>query len=358
MSVMKNMTVKNRLNIYLLILCTFPLFWGAAAKATGTGWCTSQGGEAFWNYSYSVNSTTSLKPFQDVLGQVFTPPGVGGRGTDPGMACDCDSPSLSPMYFHTSSFNLPLGYNDGTRQYYIVNDYFQIAMDLFMPQLNKYLPTPWVNEYGGKSYKSVCNGNYSVNSAAGYNAKAYVYVTKDFIGTMAIPPATMDVYGSTTPNSFGGSPLTQITVQGSATVYLTCTINAGTILTVDLGSLYSSDFNTQGQMPSGYTPKTFNVSTQCNSTSASGYMTLSVQAVSDAHVNTAIQSTNPDVAVVLTDNTGTPLTPNDMNSKVQFMLESGQPGNVTLKAYPISTTGNTPAEGAFTALAYLRIDVD
>ncbi|MDI5829295.1 fimbrial protein, partial [Salmonella enterica subsp. enterica serovar Kentucky] len=32
--------------------------------------------------------------------------------------------------------------------------------------------------------------------------------------------------------------------------------------------------------------------------------------------------------------------------------------NITLQAYPVSTTGETPAEGAFTALASLRVDFD
>lgn len=40
---------------------------------------------------------------------------------------------------------------------------------------------------------------------------------------------------------------------------------------------------------------------------------------------------------------------------IPFSLENGQ-ARVSFKAYPVSTTGKAPAEGKFTALAYIRID--
>ncbi|MDI5829355.1 hypothetical protein MJN51_30530, partial [Salmonella enterica subsp. enterica serovar Kentucky] len=41
----------------------------------------------------------------------------------------------------------------------------------------------------------------------------------------------------------------------------------------------------------------------------------------------------------------------------RVLFRSGR-ANITLQAYPVSTTGETPAEGAFTALASLRVDFD
>ncbi|MCF3745083.1 fimbrial protein, partial [Salmonella enterica] len=41
-----------------------------------------------------------------------------------------------------------------------------------------------------------------------------------------------------------------------------------------------------------------------------------------------------------------------------FNTDSAGRAKITLQAYTLSTKGETPAEGAFTALASLRVDID
>lgn len=57
-----------------------------------------------------------------------------------------------------------------------------------------------------------------------------------------------------------------------------------------------------------------------------------------------------------TDQNDTPITPNDLNSVIPFRLDAAAAANVTLRAWPISITGQKPTEGPFSALGYLRVD--
>lgn len=125
---------------------------------------------------------------------------------------------------------------------------------------------------------------------------------------------------------------------------------------VDLGQFYQGDFKTVGQKPERYTPKTVNIPIQCNDLSASANLTLRVQGTPSTGVSDALQSDNNDVGVVITDSNGVTLRPNDSSSIIPFQLDSSNHANVTLHAYPVGTTGNTPEAGQFTTLAYLRVD--
>ena len=81
-------------------------------------------------------------------------------------------------------------------------------------------------------------------------------------------------------------------------------------------------------------------------------------ATPDSHFPRAIASDNADVGVVVETDEGNALIPNDVQSVAPFITDSAGRANITLQAYPVSTTGETPAEGAFTAPASLRVDFD
>ena len=77
---------------------------------------------------------------------------------------------------------------------------------------------------------------------------------------------------------------------------------------------------------------------------------------SDPRYPEALASDNPDIAVVVTSEQDNILKPNVFSSSAPFTTDEAGKANVTLKAYPISTTGNSPELGVFTALALLRVD--
>lgn len=104
------------------------------------------------------------------------------------------------------------------------------------------------------------------------------------------------------------------------------------------------------------TDKSFNVPIKCTNVDGTANLALRVTATPASGNANAIASNNADVGVVVTSEQGTVLTPNNSSSAVPFNVDSSGNASVTLKAYPISTTGKQPKEGLFTALATLVID--
>ncbi|NIG44619.1 fimbrial protein [Enterobacter sp. Acro-832] len=185
-----------------------------------------------------------------------------------------------------------------------------------------------------------------------------IKIVKPFIGTVIIPNKVMfNVYVTTTNTDPLNTIVYQITYNGAVTVPQNCVINAGQVITVDLGKLNSSSFTTVGEKPYNAPVKTFNVPVECNADVISpAHLTLRLVATADTHVSQALATDNKDVGVVVTNENGTVMIPNDTSSVADFITDDKGHADVTLKTYPISTTGNAPAEGVFTALACLRID--
>ncbi|MFH5046488.1 hypothetical protein ABWM37_26410 [Klebsiella michiganensis] len=96
-----------------------------------TGWCTPDNGtQAF---SYNFGSKTVTDPAQNAPGTSFPDAFAWSLGGTYPSTCDCD-PSFGggrPTYFHTQT-SLPVGHNDGQRQYYKVNDYLEVATSIYV----------------------------------------------------------------------------------------------------------------------------------------------------------------------------------------------------------------------------------
>ncbi len=184
-------------------------------------------------------------------------------------------------------------------------------------------------------------------------------VVKPFVGTVNIEPKTMfNVYVTTT----GDDPLSEvvysIVYSGSVTVPQSCAINAGQTILVDFGSLFSGGFSRAGEKPVGVRNKRFTVPVKCSGVDSQVNLSLRLIATADNHLSQAIATDNPDVGVVVANSDGVVLTPNDASSVEPFTTDENGRATISLQAYPVSTTGETPAEGAFTALASLRVDFD
>jgi fimbrial protein len=186
-----------------------------------------------------------------------------------------------------------------------------------------------------------------------------IKIVKSFIGTVNIPPKDMfSVYVTTTHDDPLSQVVYNITYSGSVTVPQSCEINAGQTILVDFGTLNSGSFKHAGEKPEGVRTRSFNVPVKCSGTTSQVNLSMRVQATPDPHFSQAIASDNPDVGVVVTNNQGTALTPNDIASAVPFTTDDTGAANIMLQAYPVSTTGETPEEGTFTSLASLRVDFD
>ncbi|POP41352.1 fimbrial protein [Superficieibacter electus] len=186
-----------------------------------------------------------------------------------------------------------------------------------------------------------------------------IKIVRSFIGTVVIPTKDMfSVYVTTTQNDPLSTVVYHITYSGSVTVPQSCEINAGQTLLIDFGTLNSGSFKHAGEKPEGARTRSFNVPVKCNGTTSQVHLSMRVQATPDTHFSQSIASDNPDVGVVVTNNQGSILTPDDPNSTVPFTTDDTGNATIPLQAYPVSTTGITPEEGTFTSLASIRVDFD
>lgn len=184
-------------------------------------------------------------------------------------------------------------------------------------------------------------------------------IVRPFIGTLSIPLRTMfSVYVTTGENDSLSNVVYNIVYSGTITVPQSCEINAGQTVLVDFGSLYSGDFTHAGEKPVNIRAKTFRVPVKCSGVDSHVNLSMNLQATPDTHFSQSIASDNPDVGVVVTNEQGAILTPDDPASAVPFVTDDSGNASLTLQAYPVSTTGNTPAEGKFTSLANLKVEFD
>lgn len=218
-----------------------------------------------------------------------------------------------------------------------------------------YINTPLNKVSNYSPSATACNNPTNFNT--GSKGHLTLYITKPFIGNSSFSVTVFSLYGTTNPgDALGPYPMTEVHLSGSVVVPQNCTINAGQVITVDFGTMLSSSFKTAGEKPTGMTDKTFNVPIKCANVDGAANLALRVAATPASGNANAIASNNADVGVVVTSEQGNVLTPNNKSSVVPFNVDSSGNASVTLKAYPISTTGKQPKEGLFTALATLVID--
>lgn len=135
----------------------------------------------------------------------------------------------------------------------------------------------------------------------------------------------------------------------------TCTLNAGQVINIDFGNISSGAFTTTGARPEGVNDIVRNVNVSCDNIAPNTAMTVRLQA-DKVSGKAVVTNTNNDVGFVVADGNGTALTPNNLSSVIPFTLDSYGNSNVTIRVYPVSVTGNKPAEGPVTSQAYLRVD--
>lgn len=266
------------------------------------------------------------------------------------VTCNCTGGAgTSPGNFQTFLSNRPVIENNGLWQYVYINEYLLGAASTHDDGTNQtmYLPV----EYFKVDHFMWCDGVDIMNSSFSLNLK----ITKPFVGTVNISnPQAYTAYVGDTNTYPLNTPIYYIGYSGTITAPQSCTLDAGQIVTIDFGNIWSAKFNTKGQKPNGVNPVTKQISVKCNDgVEAMADLTLRIQATPDANYPDAISSDNPDVGVMITDLVDRTVAPN--TGLIPFSLENGQ-ARVSFKAYPVSTTGKAPAEGKFTALAYIRID--
>lgn len=155
--------------------------------------------------------------------------------------------------------------------------------------------------------------------------------------------------------SFKGATIMRVYVDLNIIAPQTCELNAGQVINIDFGNISSGAFKTAGAIAQGVRPKSRDISVKCDNIAGNAQLTLRLQA-DKTNGNIVVSDENNDVGFRVTNNSGTPLIPNNLSSVIPFALDSNARQNVTIQAYPVSVTGNKPTEGPVTSRGYLRVD--
>lgn len=263
---------------------------------------------------------------------------------------------------HTSTDNrtrrsyvtsLPIVEQISGYKYLRINDYLLGAMQITDTAAGVFYPPENYVHMGS-------HPNVNVGKAFEIKDRNFIFrlkVTRPFVDFITIPKKTMfTVYVTTEIGEPLNIPIYTISYSGSVTVPQSCDIGVGDVLEIDFGKISANAFSQAGigNKPIGTNVQTRTLAIQCKNIDAQATLTLRLQA--EQANNDIMQSDNPDIGFKVSDQAGNVLIPNAMNSIIPFRLEN--PSNITIKAWPVSTTGNIPQVGPFRARGYLRVDFD
>lgn len=290
--------------------------------------------------------TTTLSQQQDNTGattQLIKSGTVGVRFT-------CPRQWVNGPTYRSYLTNLTVNENDGNWQYLKINNHLEGALKITDSVAGDFYPPANYVKMGGDD----CLVEGCPTDIKDGNLTLQLKVLLPFIGQTIIPPTTMfTVYVTTTNKDSLTTPVYTISYGGTITVPQSCTINSGETLNVQLGSIKSSDFKTMGEMPASATVKTVQIPITCNgSVSSTASLSLRLIGARAVDVPSALATDNPDIGVQVTDSEGNNIMPN--TGLIPFNLADDR-ANVTMNIFPVSATGNAPAEGEFHALAYLKL---
>lgn len=197
---------------------------------------------------------------------------------------------------------------------------------------------------------------------------ATFYIKKPILGKEVIPPTLVVnnyaclYYGSGSCDAGNAQLVSNIWLSGSLSAPLSCTINEGSTIEVELGNIVSKQFRVKGLPPMGYTLKNVNITYHCDDNAVGNNDRIKMTLSADQGV---LDSSNPLIAKMLgRDDVGVRVFTED-NKDVQLdgtyefpvaMDEQGN-GSVKIKAAPVSTTDASPEPGKFEGNVTVKMDL-
>ncbi|MDM2957924.1 fimbrial protein [Citrobacter sp. CK206] len=197
---------------------------------------------------------------------------------------------------------------------------------------------------------------------------ATFYIKKPILGIEVIPPTILVqnyaclYFDSGSCDAGSAQHVSNIWLSGSLSAPLSCTINAGSTIEVDLGKIVSKQFVTRGQPPEGYALKNVDISYHCDGNAVGNTDRIKLTLSADQGV---VDSSDPLIAKMLgRDDLGVRIFSEDnqniaLDGTFEFPVTMDEQGNgaVRIKAAPVSTTSATPAPGEFEGNVTVKMDL-
>lgn len=314
-------------------------------------------------YRSSGNSTKELDIPTDIIsdatvGTVATSTsrdyvGVNAKCTDTGYLSGGDNTT-----YRSYRTSLTAVSTENSYQFLKVNDYLAIAVSIVDDYAQRFYPPAEYVHMGWHPNVIVAKEFPVRDSNLIYKFK----VLKAFTGTLTIPYTEIfSVYVGANIPSYGlpvmKDVVYKIVINGATiSVPQTCTVNAGTTIDFDFSDINASSFSRAGAgvKPSDVSTLSKSFDIACSDSEASSTLKITLQTSTVS--GSTIVSSNSDLGFIITDDQDNIIVPNDTTSAITTTLDSTSQATVTIKAYPVSVTGNTPEEGTFSATAYLLVE--
>jgi type 1 fimbria pilin len=313
----------------------------------------------WWRTEQNMNleasfGTISLNSNQNQAGQVF-PANAVANIDGQAFTTHCDAgtvlpfPNYSPIYI-TGEYLLPVIESENGRNYVKVNDYLSAAVrysynatQIWLPVTNTLFAYP--QEKCGHTQGHTGTTTFQISlkvlrpftNSITFKTPVAVFYTGDGAGSAKLHGAGQVLY-----------------LTGTVVVPQTCRINADDRLDIDFGNISANAFAQAGvgNKPAGVNIQTRTLAIQCTNIEAQALLSLRVE--TDQASGEIIQSDNPAIGFKMADQNNKVLLPNNINSFIPFVNQN--PANVTIKAWPVSSTNTVPTLGPFRARGYLRVD--
>ena len=378
--------INSRFSLGLLCLCLCIPFSGQAATILHNCFDTRQ--EYHINYDADLNASENR-----VNTDVVAPGHLVGEGTIMQASCNCpsDIPTSSKI-MEMSLAGSPL--SPGTSGYGFLSDKFDIDVKGYTDAINAPdgagLGPLNINQYPtpvSSMAKTVETFNFSeetgdvcsdstrpVNSSSvkrqfRWNViGATFHIKKPILGKETIP-STLVVqnyaclyFGSGSCDAGSAQLVSNIWLSGSLSAPLSCTINEGSTIEVDLGNIVSKQFRLKGQPPQGYALKNVDITYHCDSNAVGNDNRIKLTLSADQGV---VDSSDPLIAKMLgRDDVGVRVfTDGDksvaLDGSYEFPVTMDEQGNgaVRIKAAPVGTTSDTPEPGKFEGNVTVKMDL-
>ncbi|MDA8481122.1 fimbrial protein [Citrobacter sp. Awk 4] len=345
---------------------------------------------------YITTINTEIPTESNQAGQIISNPDYHFVAAGPSMVANCACPkgmstTSSGYVYELTAAGSPLP--AGTNGYGYLTDHLDIDVIAYSDAINSpdgagitpisidSYPTPLasmkkVNESikPTEATSDVCSD--ATRPSGGSNTKREfkwnvvmitLYVKQAILGEEIIPLTVIaQNYSCLSTGNFCTVTDTQqvsdFKLVGKFSAPLSCTINAGSTIEVELGNIVSSQFATPGEPPASYTLKDVNISYHCDDPAASntGKIKLTLSAdqgvVPGSNSLIAKMEGRDDIGVRVFDQHSDNVALDGSFDLPVTMDEQGN-GSITMKAAPVSTTSKRPEPGKFEGNVTVKMDL-
>lgn len=347
-------------NIFAGLTGLMALALSMSAQAYTNTCQNTSGSPSTFNFNFTKQINDPLiSPGDTYLADFFS---WSYSSSPPRFACDCDPNEPQSEYiWATGTSGLTPTVTVSGKPYYYINEYMDAAtkVEFGGGMGSAYVPfqVDAMSSSGTPSMKTYCKNAKNTTLMWGTRGTLSLRVKQPFIGEVVIPPTEVARIYVSWRDQISGTvpPVVRVVLSGIITVPENCEINAGQVINVSFGSVEAGEFNLAGQKPASITPRINSLNYTCQGIYGNKNIAIRFVAEADANYSSAIKTTDSNIGIIIEDNGGTIIPPN--SGMIPITLDPiNSNGSITIKSYPISTTGNMPALGNYSGMATIRVD--